>query len=292
MRFRTSCHKIWLFGLGLATCQLAAAQSTDVRFALCSPQHATSLGGANRTIEWTIRFDVIGVQANYGVALIATDFVVEPNCPGAVTLAPGDSIPQELAGFSYPTGLSSVNESGNSAFLGTPRPIDNCHVSVYRVGGGQNTIGTAWDASYDPNQIAISVGKRDPNDPNDPNQWQVLASGSFELPTDVGLYQFNLQSHIANLLTTNAEPWGIASATTDVLLAKNGIHVLVCQGDLNGNGQVDSTDLAVVLSHIGTSSGATLADGDIDGDGDVDSTDLSIVLGQIGLDCCPQPNCI
>lgn len=57
-------------------------------------------------------------------------------------------------------------------------------------------------------------------------------------------------------------------------------------GDLDGNGCVDIADLAQLLAHFGTLSGATYADGDIDGDGDVDIADLAILLAHFG-ECIP-----
>jgi hypothetical protein len=53
-------------------------------------------------------------------------------------------------------------------------------------------------------------------------------------------------------------------------------------GDLDGDGDVDLTDLAQLLGHYGTTSGATYADGDLDFDGDVDLSDLAELLGAYG----------
>lgn len=58
-----------------------------------------------------------------------------------------------------------------------------------------------------------------------------------------------------------------------------------CLGDLDGNGQVDLTDLAIVLTNFGTASGALPEDGDLDGDGDVDLADLAQILGLFGTIC-------
>lgn len=58
-----------------------------------------------------------------------------------------------------------------------------------------------------------------------------------------------------------------------------------CPGDLDGDGDVDVTDLSILLSNFGISSGANPEDGDLDDDGDVDITDLSVQLGLFGTTC-------
>jgi hypothetical protein len=55
-------------------------------------------------------------------------------------------------------------------------------------------------------------------------------------------------------------------------------------GDLNGDGQVDLTDLATLLANYGTS-GAGSDDGDTDADGDVDLADLTALLSDFGQSC-------
>lgn len=56
-------------------------------------------------------------------------------------------------------------------------------------------------------------------------------------------------------------------------------------GNLDGDRDVDLTDLSTLLANFGTGSGATLSTGDIDGDGDVDLTDLSVLLSNFGSSC-------
>ena len=55
-----------------------------------------------------------------------------------------------------------------------------------------------------------------------------------------------------------------------------------CPGDVDGDNDVDSTDLNLVLTDFGCTSACP---GDADGDGDADSTDLNIVLTAFGTAC-------
>lgn len=58
-----------------------------------------------------------------------------------------------------------------------------------------------------------------------------------------------------------------------------------CFADLNDDRQVDLTDLAIILSHFGTTGGAPYSQGNLDGDGDVDLTDLALLLTNFGTIC-------
>ncbi len=56
-------------------------------------------------------------------------------------------------------------------------------------------------------------------------------------------------------------------------------------GDLDGDGVVGLSDLAILLTHYGMTSGMTYSDGDLDGDGDVDLSDLGALLAVYGDSC-------
>jgi len=57
-----------------------------------------------------------------------------------------------------------------------------------------------------------------------------------------------------------------------------------CVGDLDGDGDVDLSDLAELLAHYGMT-GMTPEQGDLDGDGDVDLSDLAELLANYGTIC-------
>jgi len=58
-----------------------------------------------------------------------------------------------------------------------------------------------------------------------------------------------------------------------------------CFGDINGDNQVNLSDLAQLLSSYGLTSGAAYEDGDLDGDADVDLADLAALLAEYGVVC-------
>ncbi len=54
--------------------------------------------------------------------------------------------------------------------------------------------------------------------------------------------------------------------------------------DLDGDGQVGSADLLILLEHFGDTCGTTILVGDIDGSCNVDETDLDLLLAVWGTD--------
>ncbi len=59
----------------------------------------------------------------------------------------------------------------------------------------------------------------------------------------------------------------------------------ICPGDLDGDDDIDLSDLAELLSHYGMTSGAMPYDGDLNCDGDVDLSDLAALLSVYGTTC-------
>ncbi len=62
-----------------------------------------------------------------------------------------------------------------------------------------------------------------------------------------------------------------------------------CEGDFDGDGDVDGSDLAVFAADFGRTDCYTGGDcpGDFDEDGDVDGSDLAIFAADFGRTDCP-----
>ena len=84
-------------------------------------------------------------------------------------------------------------------------------------------------------------------------------------------------------IASDLEPGNVVEAAIDAVTVW-AFELCGCVGDLDGDGDIDLTDLSTLLAHFGTG-GAAPADGDLDGDGDVDLTDLSTLLGVFGQAC-------
>ncbi|MCC6358792.1 MAG: hypothetical protein IT450_08620 [Phycisphaerales bacterium] len=63
------------------------------------------------------------------------------------------------------------------------------------------------------------------------------------------------------------------------------VLTVTCPPDIDGDHAVSLQDLAALLAHFGTPSGASSQDGDLDGDGDIDLQDLAGLLGAFGTTC-------
>lgn len=112
---------------------------------------------------------------------------------------------------------------------------------------------------------------------------------------DVSLKYQSISREFAEFLRDNGLPGGAGEAFYNFYVA-NGMcppeemesaSIVIpapLAGDVDLDGCVDSTDLALLLSEFGCIGGCGPAD--LDADGDVDSTDLSILLGNFGAGAC------
>jgi photosystem II stability/assembly factor-like uncharacterized protein len=111
--------------------------------------------------------------------------------------------------------------------------------------------------------------------------------------TDIGLFVSHDDGQ-----TWSANTEGPAAVPVEELIWRNdntlmavthgrGVYLadasLPCEGDLNDDGLVNQSDLAILLADYGCTGGDCL--GDVDGDGDTDLADLALLLASFGADC-------
>ena len=222
------------------------------------------------TIDWTITAEVSD-HDNQGLAMIRVVVVPHPSSPAFPFISPADGVPVGMENFASPMGISIHDGAGVSAYTGTRSGI-----ALLDIGGLQNTFGVAGATiGTNPNVIA-NVGYNG----------QEIASGSFLAPGSVGVYQIRIISAAANVLDqVNTPPAFSPVSPAQIVYAQNAFNFEVsldCPGDLDGDVDVDLTDLAILLSDFDCTSGCA---GDVDGDDDTDLTDLAILLANFDLTC-------
>lgn len=231
------------------------------------------------TVDWTISFQV-STGDNLGLALVSVDLVQNAANPIAIELTPSPSVPSALSGFARPSGFSSppVGGSGtNPGFGGTPLGTD-CEKNLYRIGGGQNTFAVAGTNVGTDTTVDGGIGQ---------SGWQVLASGELTAPTERGVYVFSLENAVANVLTTINTGSASVVAESAVAYSPAAITIVVCPGDVEGDGDVDLSDQTLLLASYGKCKGQSGFDAacDLNGDDCVDLADLTILLTNFGSYC-------
>ncbi len=261
----------------LAVCAVAAGQTVTVTLD-SSQQGQTIAPGA--TVDWQITFAVSGGD-NAGLALLVCDLVQDAANPALFDIPPADAVPAGMSNFSRPAGISNPGEGGaDSGYVGVQRGTAGA-MDLIQIGGGQNTFGQALPAGTglgESADVVAGVGQ---------SGAAVLASGSFAAPSACGDYSLSLANVVANVLQQANEPPAfspVVQANVDTSAATLTFSVGLA-GDVDGDGDVDLADLAVLLANYNTPSGMTYADGDLDGDGDVDLSDLAIMLANYGSSC-------
>ncbi|MBI5863622.1 MAG: hypothetical protein HZB38_03755 [Planctomycetes bacterium] len=135
-------------------------------------------------------------------------------------------------------------------------------------------------------------------------QYSVSLSPAFNISSDA-TYWVSVVAILPRGGTANEPQWGwIASSTTtlphahqwffspgnfteqgnDVAYSLLSSGAVPCTGDLDSDGTVSLSDLAVLLSNFGLT-GTTPEQGDLDGDSDVDIQDLATLLANFGFAC-------
>ena len=165
------------------------------------------------------------------------------NHASAQTAAVNGTTAADTSAPTAPTNLQTSLITNNSIALSWTDSTDNVGVTGYRVFRNGAQVGTSANATY----------------------------------TDTGLtantqYTYTVKAYDASNNVSNASN-SLSATTLQGSTAAN--------GDVNGDGHVNITDLSILLSHYGLTN-ATSSEGDCNGDGTVNITDLSILLTNYG----------
>ncbi|MFN0137021.1 MAG: hypothetical protein ACKVS9_12995 [Phycisphaerae bacterium] len=252
--------------------------------ALADPSVTVSVGSsqdgaavvAGTPIDWSISFTV-STGDNEGLSLLSVDFAQALANPALFDIPSGTGIPAGMTNFARPLGVSNPGVGGyRGTQIGTAGQRN-----LVQIGGGQNTFGTALNPGAgvaESANVIAGVGQSGP---------QLLATGTFNAPGPCGTYTFSISNALATVLTDRNDAPAVSTVLriTPTISDASFSLLVTLAGDLDGDRDVDLSDLSRLLANFGVSGGATRAQGDINGDGDVDLSDLSGLLAQFGANC-------
>lgn len=191
---------------------------------------------------------------------------------------------------------NQASVSGDEISLGDPNYPASVTVHYSDVRGGDEAVyveagsSLVWgDGNIDADPLYV-----DPDGPdNDPDTWEdndyhlsgespcIDAADNDGVPAGVTA-DLDGRLRFADRIATpdSGNPGAPGPPIVDM-----GAYEYQCTGDLNGDGEIMISDLAILLAGYGTTGGAVYADGDIDQDGDVDPSDLAALLSVYGTMC-------
>ncbi len=254
--------------LALAAPLLAGGTAT---FDLLSPDAGATVAG-DHLVEWTIKVTV-SVADNMGLALASLDLVQDAGNPAFFNIPAATSVPLGMEGFDRPAGISNPDQGGSgSAYGGSSIGMEGAK-NLIQVGGAQNTFGAAAGGIGLDVDVDAGVGQG--------AEGQVIATGSFPMPTTPGAYTFSIQSAIANTLDTiNLAPQWSPVSEAAIVMGNPSFSVTVCQpGDINGDFTLTlEQDLPLFVDLLlGESTGGEYAQcaADLNGDEHIDGKDIA-----------------
>ncbi|MBI5865315.1 MAG: hypothetical protein HZB38_12560 [Planctomycetes bacterium] len=186
------------------------------------------------------------------------------------------------ANFSASTNNANTSATDTQLFVFDSNGIGVVMNDDDPAGGLRSRISNAIVGSYPAGNYYLAVSRYD-TDPIDASAQEIWLDTPFNVeraPDGAGA----------------ANPWdtfnGAATATGSYWIDLTGAcfvgggNPCPCDGDLNGDGLIDITDLALFLSSFGTAApGIPTPCADINGDGLVDISDLALFLSAFGSTC-------
>jgi len=231
-------HCLAIVALAAVTTPLRAQ---TVTLSLTSPQSGDIVPPGS-TVNWAINFGVTSGN-NAGLALLSVDLVQSAANPVKFDLPPASTVPAAMLNFSRPAGISNPGETNPvTGYVGVQRGTAG-QKNLRQIGGAQNTMGQARPAGSgiaESASVVSNVGK---------GGSVTLASGWFAAPATPGVYTFQIENVIANVLTAvNPAPQHSTVARADTSIAAGSISFIVgpnaCDAcDVNCDGVSNGRDI-------------------------------------------------
>lgn len=169
-----------------------------VTLSLFSPQSGDIVTPGS-TVNWSINFTVSSGN-NAGLALLSVDLVQAAANPAKIDIPPAVSVPAAMLKFSRPAGISNPGENNPiTGYVGVQRGTAG-QKNLRQIGGAQNTFGQSRPAGSgiaESASVVSGVGH---------GGSVTLASGWFTAPATPGVYTFQLENALANVLTAVNTP--------------------------------------------------------------------------------------
>lgn len=231
-------HCLAIVALAAVTMPL---RGQTVTLSLTSPQSG-DIVQPGATVNWSINFGVTGGN-NAGLALLAVDLVQSAANPVKFDIPPAGGVPSAMLNFSRPAGISNAGENNQpTGYIGVQRGTTG-QKDLRQIGGAQNTMGQTRPAGTGIAESANVVS----NVGHGGNV--TLAGGWFTAPSTPGVYTFQIENAIANVLTAvNTAPQHSTVARADTHIASGSISFIVgpnaCDAcDVNCDGVSNGVDI-------------------------------------------------
>jgi len=173
-------------------------------------------------VEWTVSATV-SQGDNAGLALVIADLVQNGANPELFDIPPAYGLHPAMDYFVSPQGISNpAPDGGVVGYFGTPVGPEGAK-NLIQIGGAQNTFGEPGEVMGMISSVTPAVGQAGP---------QIIAQGSFLSPATPGMYTFQLENGIANVLNVIDPPpiepdfWPVSAA--GVVFGSPSISFMVC----------------------------------------------------------------
>lgn len=231
-------HFIAWAGLVFAAARLNAQ---TVTLSLTSPQSG-DIVPPGAMVNWSIQFKT-STGDNAGLALLSVDLVQSAANPVKFDIPPAGDVPAAMLNFSRPAGISNPGENNaTTGYIGVQRGTAG-QKNLRQIGGAQNTMGQARPTGSgiaESAHVVSGVGH---------GGSATLAGGWFAAPAAPGVYTFQIENALANVLSlVNAPPQHSTVARAETSIASASISFIVgatpCDAcDMNCDGTSNGGDI-------------------------------------------------